>query len=104
MVAGKDAEAAGVLREYLGDAEFGGEIGDALGRVVAQALVPARLAEVTVQVRRGFLHARHELSVRGQVLKLFPADGPKQGNGIMLRVFPQRRVEPCKKFPRGPVP
>ena len=50
VVAGEDAEAAGVLRQDFGDAEFGGEVGDAGGGVAAQALVPAGLLQVPVQV------------------------------------------------------
>ncbi|MDI2023823.1 hypothetical protein PJL18_04371 [Paenarthrobacter nicotinovorans] len=68
MVAGEDAEAAGVLRENFGDAEFGGEVGDASRRIFAEALVPARLAEVAVQVGCGVLYAVHYLAVVCQVL------------------------------------
>ena len=40
VVAGEDAEAAAVLRQGLGDAEFGREVRDRL-RGVFQALIPA---------------------------------------------------------------
>ena len=59
MVAGEDAEAAGVLRQDLGDAEFGGEVRDGGGGVGAQALVPAGLVKVAVKVLGGGPDAVH---------------------------------------------
>ena len=44
VVAGEDAEAAGVLRQRGGDAELGREVGDRARRVGAERLEPARLA------------------------------------------------------------
>ncbi len=41
VVAGEDAEAAGVLRQRGGDAVLGREVGDARGRVGAERLEPA---------------------------------------------------------------
>ena len=54
VVAGEDAEAAGVLRERRGDAELGAEVRDgrrhaALGLLARPVLVPAVLAQVAVQ-------------------------------------------------------
>ncbi len=51
VVAGEDAPGPpGILWEYFGDAEFGREVRDASRSVFAEALVPARFAEVSVQV------------------------------------------------------
>ena len=73
MVAGEDAEAAGVLGQDFGDAELGGEVGDAGRGAVAQALVPAGLLQVPVEVRRRRLDPLHHVLVRGEALQLFPA-------------------------------
>ena len=74
VVAGQDAKAAGVLGKDLGDAELGGEVGDAGRGAVAQALVPARLLQVAVEVVGSGMDTPHHVLVRGQALQLFPAD------------------------------
>ena len=66
MVTGEDAEAAGVLRQHLGDAELGGEVGDARRRLVPEGLVPARRRQVLLQVVDGVLEPADELAVLGQ--------------------------------------
>src|SRR4029453_10976462 len=104
VVAGKDAQATGVLGENLGDAEFRREVGDAGRGFFTQALVPARLAEVAVQIGCSFLYPANDFAVAGQVLQLLPADGPQEGDGVMLRGLPESRVKARKKFPGGPVP
>ena len=50
VVAGQHAEAAGVLRDGLGDAELGREVGDQVERAVALGLEPAVAVEVALQL------------------------------------------------------
>ena len=68
VIAGEDAEAAGVLRQHLGDAELRREVGDA-GRAalsVLLALVPARLLEVVGQVVVDVVQPAQEPAVLGE--------------------------------------
>ena len=56
VVAGEDAEAAGVLRQHRGDAELRREVGDRRGapaRRAAEPLVPAVAGEVLLEVGAG---------------------------------------------------
>ncbi len=50
VVAGEDPETARVLRQDRRDAELRAEVGDGRRRVIVQALVPAGLGQVRVQV------------------------------------------------------
>ena len=50
VVARQHAEAAGVLRDGLGDAELGREVGDQVERAVALGLEPAVAVEVALQL------------------------------------------------------
>ena len=62
VVAGEDAEAAGVLRQHLGDAELRAEVGDRPGGaaldLLGPGLVPAGRGEVGVEVGLGVLRPR----------------------------------------------
>ena len=104
VVAGKDAEAAGVLRQHLGDAELGGEVGDARRCAVAEALVPAGLFEVPVEVLGGGVDPAHHVLVRGEALQLLPADQSEEAHRIVVALGPDLRVQALEKLPRGPVP
>ncbi len=54
VVTGQDAEAAGVVRQHLGDAELHREVGDGRGECSRRSrlllLVPARLGQVRLQI------------------------------------------------------
>ena len=104
MVASQDAQAAGVLRQHLGDAEFGGEVCNGGGRVLAQSLVPARLLQVAVQVVRRGAHAGHDVPVRGQPVHFFAAHQPEEADRIVAAFSPDLGVQSFEKFPGGPVP
>ena len=92
MVAGEDAEAAGVLRQHRGDAELGREVGDRGRRSASrQVLVPARLGEVLVQVGGGLLDPRDEAGVGGELGRAAPGPGRRAGRPGRARARPALR-------------
>ncbi|GAA5196745.1 hypothetical protein GCM10023346_29880 [Arthrobacter gyeryongensis] len=74
MVPGQDPQAARILRKHLGDAELRREIRDARRSIRTQALVPARLAQVPVQVRRRVLDTLYKFIVGSKLVQLIAAD------------------------------
>ena len=75
VVAGEDAEAAGVLRQDLGDAEFGGEVGDARpGRRRPGPGTSGVRSRYRSRSSRQPLDPFHHVLVRGEALHLFAAD------------------------------
>jgi hypothetical protein len=104
VVAGQDAQAAGVLRQHLGDPELGGEVRDARGRLGTQALVPARRREVLVQVVDGVLQAPHELPVLGQRGQALGGHLAEHLDRVAAAALPQIGVEGLEEVPRLGVP
>ena len=104
VVAGEDAEAAGVLRQRRGDAELGREVGDrrrdgvvlAGGR--AAALVPAVAREVVAAGRRRPPATRRTKSAvrreRGEPLR---AERAEQPHRVAADLVPQRGVEAAEQ-------
>ena len=100
VVAGQHAEAAGVLRERLGDAELGGEVGDRAQRARAVAgLEPAGL-------RRGsgcssvvhLVEEAEEAGVGGQrVEPLAASPSPSRRTGSWMRRVPPVGVDPAEQ-------
>ncbi len=78
VVAGQDAEAAGVLGQRGGDAELGREVGDGGREPAGLGLVPAVAGHVVVEVvgRRG--QPAQEAPVLGQLREARGADGAEQ--------------------------
>ena len=109
VVAGEDAEAAGVLRQGRGDAELGAEVGDgrgdaAVGLLTAPLLVPAVLDEVAVE---GLLRPGHPLEegrVAGEALELLGGDGREHGDGVMAHGGPALRVDGLEQVAQRGVP
>ena len=60
-------------------------------RAVAQALVPAGLLEIPVQVVGGRVDAAHDVLVRREALQLFPADQAQEGHRIVGALGPDPR-------------
>ncbi len=103
VVAGQDAEAAGVLRQHLGDAVLGREVGDR-GRRRGQLAVrssggvpgplePARAGQVAIEVPGGGGQAVQEILVRGQRGQLFRAQGAEHGDRVAAGGRPGGRVD-----------
>ncbi len=95
VVAGEHAEAAGVLRDGLGDAELGREVGDRLERRVAvggAAGEPARAVECVVEALLCPAELLDELLVVGQRLPTGGRGAPNQIDGMLARVAPRTTV------------
>ena len=94
VVAGEDAEAAGVLREDGGDAELRGEVGHGAGPLGRLApLEPAVAGQVALEVGAGLAEPLEEGGVAGQLLEPGPADRSQQGDGVAPRRLPEHRVD-----------
>ena len=108
VVTGQDAEAAGVLRQHLGDAVLGAEVGDRGGRTALDVrgplLVPPRLGEVGLQVRRRRVDPRDEHLVGGQAGQLVGGQRRQQGDGVLADLGPALGIDLGEKVAGRRVP
>ena len=86
VVAGQDAETAGVLRQHLGDAELRREVGDRGGRAATAPswpvlLVPARPGQVLVQVAGGLVEPAQERRVGARLSSRSGGTSPSSATG-----------------------
>ena len=95
VVAGEDAEAAGVLRQHGRDAELGAEVRDRGGGglaggllLAAPRLVPALVGEVVVQVLVGGHDAPDEVVVGGEGGELVGGQPREELDGVLPRLRP----------------
>ena len=107
VVTGEDAQAAGVLRQHLGDAELGGEVGDARRRLVPEGLVPARGRQVLLQVVDRVLQPPDELAVLGQRGQPLGRDLAQHLDRVAAAALPESGVErleevACLRVPGPP--
>ena len=94
VVAGEDAEAAGVLRQHGGDAELRGEVGDRLRGVLrAAGLVPAVLGQVAVQVGLGRAQPLPEALVSRELVEPAAADLADQPHRVMAAGLPEPGID-----------
>ena len=95
MVAGEHAEAARVLRQRLGDAELGREVGDRLERGVAvggAAGEPARPVERVIESLPGAVELLDELLVCCQRVPAGRRGSPHEVDGVLARLAPRSAV------------
>ncbi len=108
VVAGEDAETAGVLRQHLGDAELGAEVGDGAGSatlgLLGPRLEPAGLGEIGVQLGLGQADGRDEVVVGGQVGQLLGRQGGQEADRVLADGDPALGVDPFEEVSRGRVP
>ena len=105
VVAGEDAEAAGVLRQHRGDAELGREVRDgARGVVAGLAGVPPVLGEVALQVGVRGAEARAEVAVLDQLVEPLAAHGTEEAHRVALDLAPQLGVDRGEHVLGGRVP
>ena len=104
VVAGEDAETAGVLRQHLGDAELCAEVGDRGGGLLAQRLVPVRGRQVVVEVLHDVLHAADEAAVLGQRGQPGGRDLAEDLDRVTPAGLPQIGVEGLEEVPSLRVP
>ena len=94
VVAGQHAEAAGVLRQRLGDAELRREVGDQPQRAglpgLGPGLEPAGRGEVAVELVLGLLEVAEEARVGGQ-LRRGGGGGPGRAAGPGRGTWPPTR-------------
>ncbi len=96
VVAGEDAEAAGVVRQHLGDTEFHREVGDAGGQCRAAFLLflePAGTGEVVLEVGGSGIEAGEEVAVLGERVEAGGRHLAEQPDGVVAAPAPQVRVD-----------
>jgi hypothetical protein len=96
VVAGQDAEAAGVLRQHRGDAELRGEVGDGAGRPGlrgAELLVPPVAGEVLLEVRAGCREPAQEVVVLGELVQSALRHRSEEPDGVAAGGLPGRGVD-----------
>jgi hypothetical protein len=105
VVAGEDAQAAGVLREDGGDAELRGEVRDRAGSFLRLTpLEPAVAGEVGLQIGAGLAELLQEALVGCQLLEPGPADGAEELDRVPPRRLPQPGVHGLEDVLRLRVP
>ncbi len=108
VVAGEDAEAAGVLGQRRGDPELGAEVGDrrghALGLLAPPLLVPAVLLEVAVERLPGRVDALDERRVGGQAVELVGRHGGEHGHRVAPDGGPAGGVDRLEEVAQRGVP
>ena len=108
VVAGQDAEAAGVLGQRGGDAVLGREVGDGGGRrggaALLVGLVPARAGEVLAQVVGEVAESAQEPPVGGECGEPGGRDLPEQPHRVLAGRGPDLRVHGPEEVPGLGVP
>ena len=107
VVTREDAQAAGVLRQHLGDAVLRAEVGDARRRLCAPVgvlLVPAARLEVVVEIGLGRADPGDEGLVGRQLVQLGGAQLGEQPDRVLPGRGPPVRVDPGEELTGGGVP
>ena len=104
VVAGEDAEAAGVLRQHRGDAELGREVADRARSVLDPALVPPVLGEVRREVALDRAEPLAELTVGRELVEARRLDRTEQADRIASGRLPQLGVDRGEDVLGGRVP
>ena len=95
VVAGEDAEAAGVDRQADVNPELGGEVGDRpAGRVRIALAEPGRRVHVGAELRVDAAHRRQESLVAREFLEPLLRDHAEHQRRVLIRLVPVRR-HPC---------
>jgi len=104
VVAGEDAEASGVLREGLRDAELRREVGDGPQRRVASGLEPAVAVQVPLEPVADVAQEAHEAGVGDEGVEALAWHHAQQAHGIVDRGVPRVGVHPLEHVPGLGVP
>jgi hypothetical protein len=105
MVAGEDAQAAGIDRKALVEAELGAEIGDQVAGLQLQGHVPAQgLAHVGVEGRQHAVVAAQEDVVFRRLGQAFLVHPLEEGLGIVVDRVPQTRMQAGEQGAGGTIP
>ena len=96
MVAGQNAQAAGVVGQHLGDAELHREVRDAVrqfGACSSLLLVPERPGQVIVQVGGELVEATQKGFIDRELVEAFRAHLSQQRHRVASDLLPQLRVD-----------
>ena len=105
MIAGEDAEAAGIVGDALRQSEFRGEVGDAqFPGLGVRHREPAGGGEVLVQIRGRAVHLGQEGLVRGEFVEAFLIDAAQKQPRVMSALLPQVGIEHAEEFDGGVMP
>ena len=104
VVTGEDAQPAGVLRQHLGDAELGREVGDRPWRVGTERLVPPVAGEVLLEAVGDPPQVTHEVGIVGQLGPALRGHLTEEPDGILADLVPERPVDPGEEVLRLGVP
>ena len=106
MVAGENAEAAGVIRDRLMETKFSGKIGDRIFDRAAGACFSVRVvsSEILFEVLKNLLELAQKIFV---LCKLFQPGLPgklQHAHGVVIRAVPQFWIEMPEQAARGRLP
>ena len=108
VIPGQDAQAAGVLRQRLGDAELGAEVGDrrrsATFHLRSPALVPPGLTQIDRETLDRRVNLGHEGLVGGKGPELVSRERGQHGGGVLANRGPAHRVDLGEQVSSGGVP
>ena len=107
VIAGQNAQAAGVVRQHLGDAELHREVRDAvrqLRALVGLLLVPQRPGQVVVQIGGELVEAPQERLIHRELVQPLRADLPEQRHRVASDLLPQLGIDGLEQILRGLVP
>ena len=108
VVAGQDAQTAGVDRQHLGDAELHREVADAGGqRLIVgllQLLVPERLGQVVVEFGGQRVKPGQEFRILGQFVETLRGDRAQHSDRIAATARPLAGVDALEQVLGGGVP
>ena len=105
VIAGEDAEAAGVDRQRLVQAELGGEVRDRARAEHAGVAAAPRVAgpEVLLHPAVGVVDAAVQRELRRALLQVVDRDVLEQGDRVVAHLAPRHRIElaeQCRSYPR----
>jgi hypothetical protein len=96
VIASQNAQATGIVREHLGDAELHGEVRDPVRQLrtfFALLLVPQRPGQVIVEVGCQAVEAAQERPILGQLVQPLRSDLPEQRDRVEPDLLPQLRID-----------
>ena len=103
MVPGQDPQAARVLRQDLGQAELGRQVGD-LAWCPGQAVVPGRAFQEALEPPPGRVQQAVDLGVGRRLCQAFPVQRVDDRERVAAGARPGLGVEPGEELARGRVP
>ena len=114
VIAGQDAQTAGVVRQHLRDAELHREVRDRGGQTAALGalftvplqltLVPHGAIQIVMKITRQGSHPVDETIVGSQLIEPLRRDRPHDRNRIVVGLLPQLLIDIGEEIPGGLMP